>query len=170
MLCPQCQQGVQTEELEAGRCPYCGFPCAELHRQVNYVQLILAVLFGTTLLYGILVVVLELVYDYRAPGLGDHEFTLGMALLGATAGVFIASVMFERRATEPGKLGRYTRIFLVLGAVAELPAFFGLVMYLLTGSLQWMVLFLLICWALLIRLGLRLPQLLQGITDCLRTE
>lgn len=170
MLCPQCQQGVQTEELEEGKCPYCHFPCAELHRRVNYVQIILAALFGSTLIYGVVVVLLELRYDYRAPGLGDSEFIVGMALMGATAGLLAASLLFERRAQDVATLGTYTRMIILLGVIAEAPAIFGLVMYLLSGSLQWMVLFLVVCWAMIIRLGLRLPTILHGMADCLRTD
>ena len=170
MLCPQCQQGVQPEEFAEGACPYCKFPCAELNRRVNHVQMILGVLFASTLVYGIAVVVLELWVGYQAPGLGDAEFLVGMALLGASAGIVAASVMFERRVGRVTSLDTYSRMLLILGAIAEVPAVFGLVMYLLAGSLPWMVLFLLVCWAMLIRLGLRLPKILQGMTECLRTD
>ncbi len=170
MLCPQCQQGVQDDEFRAGMCPYCGFPCEEFQGRVNQIQLILGVLFGSTLIYGILVAVMELYMGYQAPGLGGNEFTLGMALIGASGGIFGASMLFERRTRGAETLDTYQQSVIVLGAIAEAPAVFGLVMYLLAGSLQWMVLFLLISWALMIRLGLKLPEILRGMTDCLRTE
>lgn len=169
MLCPQCRQGVRTEELRVGACPYCGFPCAEFHRRVGHIQLILAALFGSTLIYGIIVAVLELSVGYRAPGLGDAEFVIGMALMGATAGIVGASIMFERRTRGAATLETWQQTVLILGAIAEAPAVFGLAMYLLAGSLQWMVLFLMVSWALLIRLGMQLPRILRGMTDCLRT-
>ncbi|MEA3402733.1 MAG: hypothetical protein U9R79_15950 [Armatimonadota bacterium] len=170
MLCPQCHQGVQQQELEDGKCPYCGFPCHEFSRRVTQIQIILGAIFASTLVYGILVAVLELYTGYRGPGLGDSELVLGMALIGASAGIFAASAMFERRALELETTVSYVRIAIVLGAIAEVPAVFGLVMYLLTGSLPWLVLFLAASWALFIRLGLRLPVILRGIADCLRTE
>jgi len=170
MLCPQCRQGVQTEELRAGACPYCGFPCEEFHRRVGHIQLILAALFGSTLIYGIIVAVLELSVGYRAPELGDAEFVIGMALMGATAGIVGASIMFERRTQGAKTLETWQQTALILGAIAEAPAVFGLVMYLLAGSLQWLVLFLMVSWALLVRLGMQLPRILRGMTDCLRTE
>lgn len=170
MLCPQCQQGVQNLELAAGACPYCGFPCEEFQRRVNLIQAILAALFGSTLIYGIVVAVLELYVGYNAPGLGDNEFILGMALMGLSAGIVAASIMFERRTRGAETLEIYQQTIIILGAIAEAPAVFGLVMYLVAGSLPWMVLFLLVSWALLIRLGLKLPVILRGVTDCLRTQ
>ena len=170
MLCPQCQQGVQNAELRAGACPYCGFACEEFQQRVNLIQTILAALFGSTLIYGIVVAVLELYAGYRAPGIGDNEFILGMALMGASAGIVGASVLFERRVRGAETLRTYQQTVIILGAIAEAPAVFGLVMYLLTGSLPWMVLFLGLSWVLLIRLGLKLPMVLRGMTDCLRTE
>lgn len=168
MLCPQCQQGVQTEELAAGACPYCGFPCGEFNRRVSQIQLILGALFASTLIYGIIVAVLELVVGYEAPGLGDKEFIFGMALMGASVGILGASIMFERRTSGRKTLAVYRQTVLILGAIAEAPAIFGLLMYLLAGSLQWMVLFLVVSWALMIRLGMKLPEVLRGMTECLR--
>ncbi len=169
MLCPQCQQGVRQDELAAGKCPYCGFPCAEFNARVRAIQVILFALFASTLVYGVLVAIMELVVGYRPPGIGDGEPVLGMALMGASAGVFVASLVFERRAAGLATLATCTRMMLVLAAMAELPAVFGLVMYLVAGSLPWMVGFLAVSWALFVRLGLRLPVILRGITDCLRT-
>ncbi|NLO06608.1 MAG: hypothetical protein GX131_12350 [candidate division WS1 bacterium] len=170
MLCPQCQQGVQNEELAAGACPWCGFPCDEFHRRVSLIQLVLGALFASTLIYGVIVAVLELTVRYQPPGLGDAEFVLGMALMGATAGLAVASIMFDRRARGRETIETHQRMVIILGAIAEAPAIFGLVMYLLAGSLQWMVLFLLVSWALMIRLGTRLPHVLRGMRDCLRAQ
>lgn len=170
MLCPQCQQGVQSSELRAGACPYCGFPCEDFNAAVRQIQLVLAALFGSTLIYGIIVAVLELYVGYEPPGLGENEFILGMALAGMSAGIIAASIMFERRTEGAKTLRTWQQTILVLGAIAEAPSVFGIVMYLLTGSLQWMVLFLALSWALLIRLGMKLPVILRGMTDCLRTE
>ncbi len=170
MLCPQCQQGVQPDELAADACPYCGFPCAEFNRRVSQIQLILGALFASTLVYGIIVAVLELVVGYEAPGLGDGEFILGMALMGASAGIVGASIMFERRTGGQKTLETYRQTMLILGAIAEAPAIFGLVMFLLSGSLQWMVLFLGVSWALMIRLGMKLPEVLRGMMECLRNR
>lgn len=170
MLCPQCQQGVQVTELRGGVCPYCGFPCAELERRVRVIQVLLGAFFVSTLAYGAVAAVLELVVGYRAPGLGGaSEQTLGIALLGASAGVFVVSLQLEQRALAAPTLLGYQRLVVLLAAMAEVPALCGIVMYLLAGSLPWMVAFLAVSWALLIRLGLHLPRILHGITDCLRT-
>jgi F0F1-type ATP synthase membrane subunit c/vacuolar-type H+-ATPase subunit K len=170
MLCPQCQQGVQDAELAAGACPYCGFACEEFQKRVNMIQIILAALFGSTLIYGVIVAVLELYAGYEAPGLGGNEMILGMALVGCSAGIVAASFMFERRTRGAETLRTWQQTTIILGAIAEAPAIFGLIMYLIAGSLPWMVLFLGISWALMIRLGLKLPLILRGMTDCLRTE
>lgn len=168
MLCPQCQQSVQRDELVEGKCPYCAFPCGEFNRRLNTVQVILAAIFGSTLIYGIVVAVLELHVGYQAPGLGQNEAVVGMALMGASLGVVVASIMFERRALEAQTLEAYTRLAIILGAIAEAPAVFGLVMYLLAGSMVWLVSFLAVSWALFLRLGLRLPTILRGMAECLR--
>lgn len=168
MLCPQCQQGAQ--QLSDGKCPWCGFPCDEFNARVNQIQLILGAIFASTLIYGVVVAVLELVAGYEAAGLGNAEIIVGMAMMGASVGIVAASIMFERRALASGTLDDYTRTALLLGVMAEVPAVFGLVMYLLAGSLPWIVGFLAVSWVLFIRLGLRLPQVLRGITDCLRTQ
>jgi len=170
MLCPQCQQGVQNEELRRGACPYCGFACEEFQGRVNQIQLILGALFVSTLIYGIIVAVMELYVGYEAPGLGNAEFILGMALMGASGGILGASILFERRARGAETIDTYQQTVLILGAIAEAPAVFGLLMYLLAGSLQWMVLFLVVSWALMIRLGMKLPIILRGMTECLRTQ
>jgi len=170
MLCPQCQQGVRSHELRGGVCPYCGFPCEELERRVRTIQVLLSAFFASTLIYGALAAFLELVAGYRAPGLGGlSEQTLGIALLGASAAVFVGSLWLEGRALQTPSLEGYQRLVLLLAAMAEIPAICGLMMYLLAGSLPWMVAFLAVSWALLIRLGLHLPRILHGITDCLRT-
>jgi len=170
MLCPQCQQGVQKQELAAGACPYCGFDCEQFEAALRKIQMVLAALFGSTLIYGILVAVMELYVGYEAPGIGDAELILGMALVGMSGGILAASIMFERRTQGAETLATWEQTVIILGAIAEAPAVFGLVMYLLAGSLPWMVLFLGISWGLLIRLGLKLPVILRGMTDCLRTE
>lgn len=169
MLCPQCQQGVQARELRGGVCPYCGFPCAELERRVRVIQVLLSAFFLSTLIYGAVAAFLELVVGYQAPGLGGlSEQTLGIVLLGASAGVLVLSLQLEQRALATPSLEGYVRLAVLLAAMAEVPALFGFAMYLLAGSLPWMVGFLAISWALLIRLGLHLPRILHGITDCLR--
>ncbi len=167
MRCPQCQQEVR--ELREGACPYCGFPCGEFHRRVTQIQVILFALFASTLLYGIIAAILELVVGYRAPGPATMEPMLGGVLTGVTAAMFVVSLAFERRALEKATLDSYTRTVVILGAMAEVPAVLGLVMFLVIGSLPWMVAFLAVSWALFIRLGLKLPHILRGITECLRT-
>ncbi len=166
MLCPQCRQEVH--EFRGGACPYCGFPCVEFDRRVRVIQVILFALFASTLLYGGLVAILELVVRYRAPDLGEVEQIAGTGLLLIAAVAFMVSLAFERSALTHGTLESYTRAVVILAAIAELPAVFGLVMYLLAGSLPWMVAFLAASWVLFIRLGTRLPGVLRGITDCLR--
>ena len=169
MLCPQCQQGVQTRELRGGACPYCGFPCEELDRRVSHIQVILAALFASTLIYGIIVAVLELYVGYEAPNAGRSDVVFGTALMGAAAGIFVASLVFERRTRAAMTIERWQQTMIILGAIAEMPAIFGLLMYLLFGSLQWMVIFLGVSWVLMIRLGMKLPAALRGIAECLRT-
>ncbi len=170
MLCPQCRQPVQEEELTNGECPYCGFPCEEFSRRLTVVQVILAALFLSTLVLGVVVAFLELQVGYHAPGLGTSEFVLGMALMGASVGILFASLRFEARARDAETLQTYKRMIIILAGIAEMPAVFGLVMYMLAGSLQWMVMFLLVSWALMIRLGLRLPDILRGMVNCLSTR
>ena len=166
MLCPQCQQGVP--ELRGEACPYCGFPCAEFDRRVRVIQIMLFALFASTLIYGGLVAFLELATRYQPLGLGESEPIVGTAFLIVAAVAFLASLAFERNALEHGTLDSYARTVIILAAIAELPAMFGLVMYLLAGSLPWMVVFLAASWVLFLRLGTRLPWILRGITDCLR--
>lgn len=170
MLCPQCQQGVQVTELKGGVCPYCGFPCAELERRVRAIQVLLGAFLVSTLAYGGVAAFLELV---RGPLATDAARcsgqTLGIALLGGTIGVFLVGLSRERRALARASLEGYQHLVLVLTATAEVPAICGLMMYLLAGSLPGMVAFLAVSWALLIRLGLHLPRILHGITECLRT-
>lgn len=167
MRCPQCQQEVG--ELRGEACPYCGFLCGEFHRRVTQIQVVLFALFASTLLYGSIAAVLELVADYQAPVPVTMEPTLGTALAGVTAAVFVISLVFEGRGLEQATLDAYTRTVIILGAMAEVPAILGLVMFLVIGSLPWMVGFMAVSWALFIRLGLKLPQILRGITECLRT-
>lgn len=169
MLCPQCQQGVQGAELRDGACPYCGFPCATLERRVRVIQVMISAFFASTLVYGALAGFLELVVGYQAPGVaGLSEGTLGLILLGSSVAILLVSVNLEGRALRADSVPGYVRTVMLLAAMAEIPAICGIVMYLVTGSLPWMVGFLAASWALLIRLGLHLPRILQGMADCLR--
>ncbi|MGD9498442.1 MAG: hypothetical protein AB7Y46_19265 [Armatimonadota bacterium] len=156
-------------ELRAGACPYCGFPCGEFSHRLRTIQVILFAFFASTLVYGLVVAVLELARGYAPPLAGPAPAALGGTLLGASLGVFIASLLFERRAAEVGTVTSHTQRVIILAAMAEVPAVFGLVMYLLTGSLQWLVAFLALSWLLFVRLGLQLARILRGIAQSLRT-
>ena len=167
MLCPQCQQGAQ--DLAGDACPHCGFPCAEFTRRVRHVQVVLTAIFACTLVFAAIVAFLELYTDYRPAASARHTQLMAWMLVGVVVVEFVVALFLERRYLQQHTLDAYARAITVLGALAQAPAIFGLLLYLLSGSIQWMVIFLAISWAEFLWLGSRLPRILRGITDCLRT-
>lgn len=165
MICPRCQQAV--EHLSEGLCPYCKYPCAQFHRKVTTVQVVLGAIFASTLVYGAVVAILELAVDYRPPGTGVSEHLLGVALLVLSGTpVTLVWVVASRRAGS-GDPDQMQTGLIMMAAAAETPAVCGLVAYLVVGSLMWFVIMLGVSWLLFLRLGMSLPEYLNTIKDAI---
>ena len=89
----------------------------------------------------------------------------GATLLLLSYVLFIASLRFERAALARQDPPSLRQAVIVLAAMAEVPAIWGLLMYLLFGSIQWLVVGMVISWALFFRLGVRLPVYLHHISQ-----
>ena len=169
MKCPRCQQHMERMP-ESGICPYCSYPCAEYHRRITVIQVVVGALFLSTLLYGGLAGFLELIGGFQPMAPDLPETVLAVTLLAVTVAALMASGFMERAALAESSPAAVLQAALVLGAAAEVPAMAGLVMCLLTGSLAWMAAFIGASWALFLRLGLRLPLYLQRISEHLGPE
>ena len=168
MTCPGCAQQFE-QPGEQGQCPYCGYPCAAYQRYVTITQVIVGVVFASTLVYGGLVAFLELVVQYRPVSYPTSERIFGGALLLLSFVLLIVSLRFERAGLAKGDAPSLQRGVTMLAALAEVPAMWGLLIYLLFGSMQWLVVGMAISWALFFRLGVRLPVYLHRISQELRT-
>lgn len=169
MICPRCQQ--QAEGLaDEGRCPYCQYPLADYHRQITMVQVVLGVLFSSTLAYGVVVAVMELVVEYTPPAGDISANVLGGALIAASLMPVALLRNAARRKTESGDSAAMKRGLMMMAAAAEAPAVSGLAVYFVTGSLMWFAILLGVSWLLFLRLGMDLPQYLNTIRDTLGRE
>jgi len=167
MTCPGCTQQFEQPGGQ-GQCPFCGYPCAAYQRYVTVTQIIIGVVFASTLVYGGIVAFLELAVQYQPTAPAELQRFFGAALLSVSFVVLIASLRIERAILakeDPLSLQRATT---VLAAAAEAPAIFGFVMYLLFGSIQWLVASMAISWALFLRLGVRLPVYLHRVSEYLK--
>ena len=165
MICPSCQQRVDPKAGE-GTCPYCRYPCREFHLQVTLTQTIIWAIFGTTLIYGALVAVLELAVGYRAGGATPNNVFIG-GLLVASLGIVIFFKRAQAKAVSAAEPSAMRHALTVAAALAEAPAIYGLLMYLLSGSIMWFTIFLGVSWLLFLDLGLRLPEYLNRMKDAI---
>ena len=169
MTCPQCAQQFE-QPGEQGQCPFCGYPCAEYQRRITQMQVVLAAIFLSTLIYAGLAAALELTGALRPLMPSVPQTPLAAALLGVAVGLVIVSGFVERTVLATATADAVQRAALILAAVAEAPAVFGLVIFLLTGSLVWMAAFIGVSWLLFLRLGLRLPVYLHRISEYLKPK
>jgi hypothetical protein len=167
MVCPGCAQRFE-QAGEEGKCPYCGYPCAEYQRQVTSMQVVLGAIFASTLVYAGLVAFLELVARREPPMAPDLAWVAGLALIVVSAGAVVASLVMEPAVLAGGDLASVRKAAALLAVAAETPTVSGVLFYLLTGSIQWFVVSLGVSWVLFIRLGVRLPSYLQRISEHLR--
>lgn len=163
MLCPRCQQLLV--QMREGKCPLCDYPCAGFYRRVKAVQVMVGAIFASTLTYGVVVAVLELVVGYQAPATGIPEHVLGGALLVAAGTVALLLWKMGTGMLAAGNVDAAQRGFALLAACAELPAVSGLLLYLLTGSIVWFVILLGASWAFFLRLGVTLPEHLNRLRE-----
>ena len=169
MICPRCQQ--QAEKLaDEGRCPYCRYPVADYQRQITTVQVILGAIFTSTLVYGVLVAVMELVVEYTPPAGDISANVLGGALLVASLIPLVLLRKLAGQKTESGDSTAMKRGLMMKAAAAEAPAVCGLAVYFVTGSVMWFAILLGASWLLFLRLGMDLPRYLNTIKDALGRE
>ena len=168
MTCPGCGQEFE-QPREEGQCPFCGYPCAEYQRYVTMTQIIVGAVFASTLVYGGLVAFLELVVHYRPASYDPASVNMfGASLLLVSLVLLIVSLRSERATLAKQDPPSLQRGVTMLAALAEVQAIWGLLMYLLSASIQWLVAGMVISWALFFRLGLRLPVYLRRISQHLK--
>ena len=134
MNCPACRQPSKAQWNED--CPLCGFPTAQVRRQVIPIYIITGTIFLSTLIYGALVYVMSTNAMIEPQPVGDVVF---YALGGAVVPVAVAMAFVKR--------------IIAKAALAEVPAVYGLVAYFLTGDIAKFVIFLGISWVLFIWLS-----------------
>ena len=166
MICPSCQQRVDPKAGE-GTCPYCRYPCREFHLQVTLTQTIIWAIFALTLVYGALVAVLELAVGYRPAGGTAASNLFGGLLLVPLLGIVIFFKRAQAKAVSASEPSAMRSALTVAAALAEAPAIYGLLMYLLSGSIMWFTIFLGVSWLLFLDLGLRLPEYLNRMKDAI---
>ncbi len=163
MICPRCQQGVQN--LREGRCPYCQYACAEFHRKVTSVQVVLGAIFASTLIYGALVMIFELAVDYTPPGSVISTNVLGAVLLGTSVTAALVLWKLAGGMNDDSDPDRMQRGLIMMAAASEMPAVCGVASYLITGSLMWFAILLGASWMLFMRLGMSLPAYLNRMKE-----
>ena len=166
MICPSCQQRVDPA-VGDGACPYCRYPCRQFHLQVTMTQVVIWAIFALTLVYGALVAVLELAVGYRPAGGTAASNLFGGLLLVPLLGIVIFFKRAQAKAVSASEPSAMRSALTVAAALAEAPAIYGLLMYLVSGSIMWFTIFLGVSWLLFLDLGLRLPEYLNRMKDAI---
>ncbi len=109
-----------------------------------------------------------LVVQYRPAYDPASDKIFGAALLLLSLVLLIVSLRFEQGALAKQDPPSLRQAVILVAALAEVPAIWGLLMYLLFGSIQWLVVGMTLSWALFFRLGTRLPLYLHRISQHLK--
>ena len=107
---------------------------------------------------------------YRPTGAGEPSSIFVGGLLVALLGIVVFFRRAEARALSADEPSAMRSALIVAAALAEAPAIYGLLMYLLFGSIMWFAIFVGASWLLFLRLGMSLPQYLNTIQDALGRE
>ena len=139
MDCPKCHQPVMVATAE-GKCPFCGFAMVMLQRRLMTLYVISFGIFMSVLVYAGVVYMLE--QQGFQPSLPSLPPVLPYALLAVS--VILIGVTTQllgrqvQRVTSPAQL---QSLMIVRLALAEAVAVFGLVLYMLSRSLEWFATF-----------------------------
>ena len=163
MDCPKCHQPSQPTGPE-GRCPLCGFGLQRVQRYLLTLYLLTSAFTGSVLVYGGLVFLLEQ-QGYKAP---SAALPAVLPYTFLVVGVLLVGVAVQRlgrevpRATSVARLQTLTIVRL---ALVEAVAIFGLVLYMLSGSLQWVATFIGLSLVALLLLAAQMPRLAQRVGE-----
>ncbi|MHB8994417.1 MAG: hypothetical protein ACYC63_04125 [Armatimonadota bacterium] len=138
MICPKCSQSVGPATAE-GRCPLCGFSLRSFQQQMTRLYLLSTAFFVSTVLYGGLVYLLDtqrLLQPVTMPGF------LPYVLLVLSVLVFGAAIKVGQRVATATTMTAVQRLIIIKLGLIESIAIYGLLIYMLSNSLQWFVTFL----------------------------
>ena len=138
MTCPKCSQTI-GQPTEEGKCPLCGFSLRAFQQQMMRIYLLSTGFFFSTVIYGGLVYLLD---TQRLVKATDMPAFLPYGLLVVGVLIFgIAIKVGQRVATATTMVAVQKLIIVKLGLIESI-AVFGLLIYMLSTSLQWFVTFL----------------------------
>lgn len=168
MDCPKCHQPSMPTG-PTGQCPLCGFELLRVQQQIMRLYVLSSAIAGSVIVYGLAVFLLEQ-QGYR-PALAALPTALPYGLL--VLGVLVVGVAVQRlgrevvRATTVLRLRTLTIVRLTL---AEAVAIFGLVLYLLSGSLQWFATFVGLSFLAFMLLAAQMPAVVRRMGELLVAE
>jgi F0F1-type ATP synthase membrane subunit c/vacuolar-type H+-ATPase subunit K len=143
-------------------CPLCRFDLQPFARRVQIIYVISFAFFLSTLIYGGLVLFLEtgrMIQPRTVP------VELPFALLVLAVLQFGAAVNMGKRLGQAATMQRVQTIFLIKLALVEAVAIYGIVLYLLTASIQWFVTFLGLSWLGFILSGGQMPHIVHRLAE-----
>jgi len=131
----------------------CGFCVRAAQRSVLRLYIVLVAVSLATVIYGVIVFVMEQIGPPQATG-PTFIIYVFLAVAGAIGAVAIGGVAPLVR-KQPGSAAVF-RSLIIQTALAESIAIMGLVLYFVLGSVQWFTIFLGISWVVFTIIGIRL--------------
>lgn len=139
MTCPKCAQSVGQPTAE-GACPLCGFNLAPFRARLMTLYALTTAFFMSTLAYcGVVYVLSAHPLPHQAQG---SQEIMTYTLLVLAVLVFGVAIKVGQRLPLTTSMNQLQRLFIVKMALIESIAIYGLLLYLLFGSMQWFAVFL----------------------------
>jgi hypothetical protein len=138
VICPKCSQSVGPATAEC-KCPLCGFSLRPFQQQMTRLYLLSTAFFVSTVIYGGLVYLLDtqrLLQPAKMPGFLPYVLlVLGVLIFGA-------AIKVGQRIATATTMAAVQRLIIIKLGLIESIAIYGLLIYMLSTSLQWFITFL----------------------------
>jgi hypothetical protein len=138
VTCPKCSQPIAQATAE-GKCPLCGFSVRAFQQQMTRIYLLSTAFFFSTVIYGGLVYLMD---THRAIKPTQIPGFLPYVLLVIGVLVFGIAIKVGQRVATATTMAAVQRLIIIKLALIESIAVYGLLIYMLSTSLQWFVTFL----------------------------
>jgi F0F1-type ATP synthase membrane subunit c/vacuolar-type H+-ATPase subunit K len=138
VICPKCSQSVGPATAES-KCPLCGFSLRAFQQQMTRLYLLSTAFFVSTVIYGGLVYLLDTQRLLQPAGMPGF---LPYLLLVLAVLVFGVAIKVGQRVATATTMAAVQRLIIIKLGLIESIAIYGLLIYMLSNSLQWFVTFL----------------------------
>ena len=152
MDCPNCHQAIPQLPPD-GCCPLCGHKVGVARRQVTTLYVITGAITASVFVYGALVFILEST-GYQRP---EPQPLLCYGCLALSIALFAPMFILERKMLAKETVQGVRSATVMVGALAESMALYGLVLYFIGGGIKWFVILLGVSLVGFMYLATRIP-------------